>query len=181
VWVAEGQAERIAAALERENLAVSAIRHATELERRFTTQGPGSALTLLLAAAVAAAALALGRAVLALYTAARARGYELAALDAAGVKPGALRLALFLEQVFILGTGTLAGLLAGVSAARLALPRIPQFADQPVTPPLAYPLDPVPVFTVGAAALLGSLLLAAALSELLLRGVTVDRLREAPG
>ncbi|MEO3857766.1 hypothetical protein [Acrocarpospora sp. B8E8] len=50
-----------------------------------------------------------------------------------------------------------------------------------MTPPLAYPLDPVPVVTVGAAALLGSLLLAAALSELLLRGVTVDRLRVAPG
>ncbi|GAA1023065.1 hypothetical protein Aple_098730 [Acrocarpospora pleiomorpha] len=181
VWVAEGQADRIAAALERENLAVSAIRHATDLERRFTTQGPGAALTLLLAAAVAAAALALGRTVLALYAAARARRYELAALDAAGVKPGVLRLALLLEQALTLGAGTLAGLLAGMSAARLALPRIPQFADQPVTPPLAYPLDPLPILTVGAAALLGGLLLAAALAEILLRGVTVDRLREAPG
>ncbi|GIH28701.1 hypothetical protein Aph01nite_70110 [Acrocarpospora phusangensis] len=181
VWVAAGEAGRIAAALERENLAVSGIRHAADLERRFTTQGPGAALTLLLTAAVAAAALALGRAVLALYTAARARGYELAALDAAGVKPGALRLALMLEQVLVLGAGTCAGLAAGVVAARLALPRIPQFADQPVTPPLAYPLDPVPVVVVGSAALLGSLLLAAVLSEVLLRGVTVERLRETAG
>lgn len=180
VWAARGRAGEVVKALRTEGLTVLGVRHAAELRERFTTQGPGSALALLLVAAVAAAALALGRAVLALYAAARRRGYELAALEAAGARGRALRVSLWLEQTLTLGAGVFGGVLAGVLGARVALPRIPQFAEQPVTPPLVYDVSPTPVLVVGGAALAAGLLAAVLLSEVLIRGITIDRLREAP-
>lgn len=177
VWVTSPD---LVSALRTEGLTVLRVRDAGLLERQFTTTGPGSAVALLAVSAAFAAALALGRAVLALYAASRRRGYELAALSAAGARGWALRVSLLLEQALTLGTGVLGGVLAGVLAARAALPRIPSFAEQPVTPPLVYTVPTEPVLVVGGVALVAGLVAALVLSEVLIRGITIDRLREAP-
>ncbi|WP_336216941.1 hypothetical protein [Nonomuraea sp. LPB2021202275-12-8] len=93
---------------------------------------------------------------------------------------GTMRLALLLEQVITMTAGTIAGLVAGLLAANAALGRIPQFAEPLVTPPLPHEVAAAPVALVTGAALLASLLCALGVSELLLRGIRVERLREAP-
>ncbi|MEW9548805.1 FtsX-like permease family protein [Nonomuraea sp. NPDC050783] len=180
VWTRLADTAALERELERQGLSVVSRRHVADLAASYAGQGPGLALLLLLAAALAAAALALGRTVLALHTAARRRGYELAALEAAGARVAALRVALLLEQVITVATGTLAGLAAGLLAAWAALGRIPQFAAAPVTPPLPHEVAAAPVALVVGAALLVSLLAAVTVAELLLRGIRVERLREAP-
>jgi hypothetical protein len=181
VWVAPGHARSVREGLVAQGIPVFEPRRVSDLVAGYTVQGPGLALILLLTAAAAAAALALGRAVLALYGAARRRGYELAALEAAGARAGALRAALLLEQLITLGAGTLAGVAAGVLAARAALPHVPQFAEHPITPPLLYEPSMAPVAAVAGAALLIALIAASVTAEILLRGIRVEHLRQAPG
>ncbi|WP_406673097.1 FtsX-like permease family protein [Nonomuraea sp. N2-4H] len=180
VWTRTADVAALERALTEQGLTVVSRRHASELAASFAARGPGLALLLLLVSALAAAALALGRTVLALRTAARRRAYELAALEAAGARVSALRVALLLEQLITVTAGTLAGLLAGLAAASAALRRIPQFTEPPVTPPLPHDIAAAPVALVVGAALLLSLLAAAAVSELLLRGIRVERLRDTP-
>ncbi|MEV1171147.1 FtsX-like permease family protein, partial [Nonomuraea sp. NPDC049784] len=180
VWTRAADPAALERALEQHGLSVVSRRTVAGLAASFAGQGPGLALLLLLVSALAAAALALGRTVLALFTAARRRTYELAALEASGARVAALRVALLLEQVITVAAGTLSGLLAGLVAARAALGRIPQFAEPPVTPPLPHEVAAVPVAAVVGAALLVSLLAAVLVSEALLRGIRVERLRDAP-
>ena len=180
VWTRTADTAALERALTEQGLTVVSRRHVGELAASFAARGPGLALLLLLVSALAAAALALGRTVLALRTAARRRAYELAALEAAGARVPALRVALLLEQLITVAAGTLAGLLAGLVAASAALRRIPQFAEPPVTPPLPHDIATAPVALVVGAALLVSLLAAAVVSELLLRGIRVERLRDTP-
>ncbi|MFD2353531.1 FtsX-like permease family protein [Nonomuraea ferruginea] len=180
VWTRQSGTAALEAALAREGLTVVSTVRAADLEAGYAAEGPGLALMLLLVSALAAAVLALGRTVLALHTAARRRGYELAALEAAGAKAPALRLSLLLEQAITVVTGTLAGLVAGLVAAEAALGRIPQFAEPVVTPPLPHEVAAAPVALVTGAALAATLLCALLVSELLLRGVRVERLRDTP-
>ena len=180
VWVAPGHLEAVRAGLAAQGIRTPEPRRVAELVTGYRTQAPGLAFMLLFPASLAAAALALGRAVLALYTAARRRRYEMAALGAAGVRARALRTALLLEQLITLVAGMVAGLLAGITAARLALPYIPEFVRQPVTPPLGYDPPLAPLAAVIGAALLAALLAATVTAEILLRGVRVEQLRQAP-
>ncbi|MEV5410730.1 FtsX-like permease family protein [Thermopolyspora sp. NPDC052614] len=180
VWVAPGHLEAVRKGLAAQGIRTPEPRRVADLVAGYRTQAPGLALMLLLPATLAAAALALGRAVLALYTAARRRRYELSALGAAGARTSALRVALLLEQLITLVAGTVAGMLAGVVAARLALPYIPEFVRQPVTPPLIYEPALAPLAAVIGAALLAALLAATVTAEILLRGIRVERLRQAP-
>ncbi|GII32124.1 FtsX-like permease family protein [Planotetraspora mira] len=180
IWAAPGRGDEVREALRRGSVPVLATRTTDDLVSGYVTQGPGLALLLLIVSAGVAALLALGRAVLALHTAARRRTYEMAALEAAGARVRPLRVALLLEQTITLSWGALTGVLAGLVAAWAALPRVPEFAETPVTPPLDYSLVPVPVLLVACAVLALSMIAAAVTSELLLRGVRVDQLREAP-
>ncbi|MFG1944686.1 FtsX-like permease family protein [Nonomuraea sp. NPDC048826] len=180
VWTRQADTAALERALAGEGLTVVSTVRDSDLEAGYAAEGPGLALMLLLVSALAAAVLALGRTVLALYTAARRRGYELAALEAAGAKVPALRVALLLEQAITVLAGTLAGLLAGLLAARAALGRIPQFAEPVVTPPLPHEVAAAPVALVTGGALAATLLCALLISELLLRGIRVERLRDTP-
>ncbi|MEU8249431.1 FtsX-like permease family protein [Nonomuraea sp. NPDC048916] len=180
VWTTATDTTALERALREQGITVVSARHMDDLVASYAGEGPGLALMLLLVSALAAAVLALGRTVLALHTAARRRGYELAALEASGARVAALRSSLLLEQVLTMAVGTLAGLAAGLLAARVALSRVPQFAQPPVTPPLPHEVAPEPVALVIGAALLASLLAAAVVSELLLRGIKVERLRDQP-
>ncbi|MEW9531100.1 FtsX-like permease family protein [Microbispora sp. NPDC049125] len=180
IWAAPGKGAEIREALHAAGVPVLATRTVGDRVAGYTGQGPGLALMLLVVSAGAAALLALGRAVLALYASARRRTYELAALEAAGARVRPLRIALLLEQAVTLSWAGLAGVAAGVVAARAALPRVPEFAEAPVTPQLDYTLVPQPLILVAVAVLAASLLAAAVTAELLLRGVRFEQLREAP-
>ncbi|MEV4219730.1 FtsX-like permease family protein [Nonomuraea sp. NPDC049725] len=180
VWTRAAGVPALERALREQGLTVVSTRYESEVAAAFVRQGPGLALVLLLISALAAASLALGRTVLALHTAAKRRGYELAALEASGAKVAALRVALLLEQLITAAAGTLAGLVAGLLAAGAALGRIPQFAEPLVTPPLAHDVAAAPVALLTGAGLLAALLCAVAVSEALLRGIRVERLRDTP-
>ena len=93
---------------------------------------------LFLAAALAAALLAGGAAVLSLYQAGRRRRLEYAALLAGRVPRGSLRSSVLIEQAVVLGFGILTGVAAGVVSAALVLRNLPEFASPPASPPLVY-------------------------------------------
>ena len=114
----------------------------TQAERvaQLGRQGPALALLLLEVCAVAGALLAAGATALAVAVTGRRRSFELAALRAVGVDGRALRRSCVGEQFILLGTGLLLGVPAGLAAARLALPSIPEYSD--TTPvPLSYVPD----------------------------------------
>lgn len=179
VWVAPGATAQISQALEAQGATVTAVRTVEDLIRRFNRQGPGLAIVMLVASAIAAAALALARAILGLYATGRRRTHELAALAAVGVRRGTLRAALLIEQAATLGVGVLAGVLAGTAAAVIALPTVPQFSTPPTTPPLSYALDPLLLGGVAATAALAVAVAAVLTSEAIRRSAQVDQLREA--
>jgi putative ABC transport system permease protein len=180
VWVAAGASAVIERRLAAAGVEVLAVQHARTLAAQLGRQGPGLASVLFLADAAAAAVLAAGGAVLGLYLSARRRRYEYAALAASGVPRRTLHRALLAEQAAVLGFGTAVGIAAGLAAAVLVLPDIPEFAGQPLAVPLSYtPSAGQLAVLLGAAA---ALLLAAAViaSATLIHGVRLSQLREAP-
>jgi hypothetical protein len=76
--------------------------------------------------------------------------------------------------VFGIGVGVVAGLVGAV----LALPSVPEFADQPSPPPMLYGLHTVPVFLVVAVAVVVLAVVVAISSVNLLR---VSRFKPAAG
>jgi putative ABC transport system permease protein len=141
--------------------------------------GPALADGLFLVAAGAATLLAIGATVLGGVVTARRRAYELAALEAAGVARRTLRTATVVEQVVLLLSGLLVGVVAGVIGARLALPSMPMFVDQSIGPPItrAIPLALLGEFVI--AAVLVFVLTAGVIAGVVSRQATASRLREA--
>ncbi|MEO6885169.1 MAG: FtsX-like permease family protein [Jatrophihabitantaceae bacterium] len=141
-------------------------------------QGPALALLLLLATAIAGAALAAGGTAISISASGRRRSYELAALRTVGVPRRALLRSGILEQLFLLLTAVVLGVPAGLVAARLAMPVIPQFAD---TTPIAMRYVPnwsvTSLFTGGFVVLL--VLTAVLASWSLIRAAVPARLRES--
>jgi len=141
-------------------------------------QGPALALLLLVACAIAGAVLAAGATALAVAVTGRRRAFELAALSAVGVRRRPLLRSCIGEQLILLGTGFAIGLPAGVVAARLALPAIPEYSDQ--TP---VPLDYAPhiAVVVAFAVVVGAVRVGTAwvAGRTLMRSAVPTRLREA--
>jgi hypothetical protein len=69
---------------------------------------------------------------------------------------------------------------AGIAAASIALPRVPQFTIQPTTPPLTYTPDPLVLGGAPAAAALAVTPAAVLTTEAIRKSVRVEQLREAP-
>jgi putative ABC transport system permease protein len=178
VWLAAGAGD-VAARLEAAGVRVDRQQSAADRERAFARQSPSLAVLLFLAGSAVAGVLAAGGAVLELHVLGRRRSYEVAALQAAGVRRGALVRAAVLEQLLLLGTGTAAGVGAGVLAARLVLPGVPEFVDRPVSPPLVVAPDAVVVASVVGAGVLAVALAVAASAVVLVRRARPDLLREA--
>ena len=138
VWVAAGGRHVIAARLAAAGVHVLAVQTADAVAAQLGRQGPGLASVLFLADAAAAAVLAVGGAILGLYLSARRRRYEYAALAASGVARATLRRSLLAEQLAVLGFGVAVGIGAGLAAAAIALPDVPEFISQPQAFPLSY-------------------------------------------
>ena len=179
VWLAAGAQASVEPRLKAAGLRVLSVSTTASVATGFARQGPALASVLFLADAAAAALLAAGAAVLGLYLSARRRRYEYAALSASGVATGTLRRAVLSEMALVLGFGVVIGIGSGLLAAVLALRTVPEFLTTPVAPlsyvPAAGPL----VLLLGAAI---ALLAAAAVtaSVLLIRGISLDQLRETP-
>ena len=180
VWLAAGAQSVIEPRLRSAGVQVLSVRSAAAIAATFARQGPALASVLFLADAAAAALLAAGAAVLGLYLSARRRRYEYAALSASGVPRGTLRRAVLTELALVLGFGSIIGAATGLAAAVLVLRNIPEFITRPAVPPLSYVPSAGPLTVLlGAAA--GLLIIAAVTaSVLLIRGVSLDQLRESP-
>lgn len=146
--------------------------------RSLRQQGPALALQLFLFASFACSALALAAAALALATAGRRRSFEMAALLAVGVRRGSLLRACVVEQVLLLGTGVVLGVVPGLIGAAIALPAVPEYADASPIPVLYSPSTAVVAgFAVGLAVVVGAVAVVGGAA--LLRAAVPSRLREA--
>src|SRR5207237_242301 len=141
VWTTEAAEPEIAAGLAKAGIKVVGVTRAREQQKQLDRQGPALASVLFLADSVSAALLAATAAILGLVVAARRRRYEFAALASTGVKGRDLYGALLAEQATVLLFGALAGAVAGLAAALLALKNVPQVGIPTTFPPLSYVLD----------------------------------------
>ena len=179
VWLAAGAQASIEPRLKTAGLRVLSASTTASVAAGFARQGPALASVLFLADAAAAALLAAGAAVLGLYVSARRRRYEYAALAASGVATATLRRAVLTEMAMVLGFGVIIGIGSGLLAAVLALRTVPEFLTTPAAP-LSYVPAAAPLVALlgGAVALLA--VAAVTASVLLIRGVSLDQLRETP-
>jgi putative ABC transport system permease protein len=180
VWLSPAAVGWAPQQLEAAGLTVLDTTSADDLARVYGRQGPSLALLLFLAGASLAALLAGGGAALTLHLSGRRRTYELAAMLALGLRRRTLLAALLLEQGVLVLFGVVVGTGAGLVAATLALPVIPEFSDDPTAPPLRFDVHVGAVSASLAGALLVLLLAVLISSVTLVRSAHVDQLREAP-
>jgi hypothetical protein len=180
VWLTPSVAGTFPAKLAKAGVTVLSTRSAAQQSALYSRQGPALAILLFLVGACLGGLLAAGGAVLNLHLSGRRRTYELAAMSALGVRRATLLVSLFVEQGLLLVFGIGVGVIAGLVGAVLALPSVPEFADQPSTPPMLYGLHALPVLFVVAVAVavLAAVVLASSVN--LLRLSRFDQLREAP-
>ena len=155
-------------------------RTAASVAAAFARQGPALASVLFLADAAAAALLAAGAAVLGLYLSARRRRYEYAALSASGVAtrhapPGRPQP----RWPWCSASASSSASAAGCSPPVLALRSVPEFLTTPAAP-LSYVPAAAPVIVLLGVAVALLAVAAVAASVLLIRGVSLDQLRETP-
>jgi hypothetical protein len=179
VWLSPSAPADIRARLARERVTVLGAVHAATFRSQLDHTGPALADELDLIAALTAVLLAIGAALLAGITTARRRGYEVAALEAAGVPGRVLRRSITVEQALLLAIGVIVGVGAGLVGSVLALPSTPFFVTDDVGPPSDHAL---PWGMVGI--LIGALVAVFALtcfavSWLVARQATPARFREA--
>ena len=180
VWLTPSAAGTFPAELAKADVTILSTQSAAQQSALYSRQGPMLAILLFLAGACLGALLAAGGAVLNLHLTGRRRTYELAAMSALGVRRRTLLASLFVEQAVLLVFGVGVGVVAGLVGAVLALPSVPEFADQPSAPPMLYGLHALPVLFVVAVAVvvLGAVVTASSVN--LLRLSRFDQLREAP-
>jgi putative ABC transport system permease protein len=140
VFVSDAAPADLVARLARLGVTVTRTVHASTFLDQLDHTGPAFADGLFLVAAGAAVLLAIGATVLAGVTTSRRRAYELAALEAVGVRARTLRRSAALEQAILLAAGLVVGLAAGIVGALLALPSTPVFIDQTIGPPIDHGL-----------------------------------------
>lgn len=178
VWLGDAAPSDAVDRLTAAGLLVDSTGSLADREGLLGRQGPALALRLLLACAVAGACLAAAAVAIAVAVTGRRRSFELAALRAVGVPRRSLLGACVGEQVLLLGAGLVIGVPAGVLAARLSLPLIPQFADTTAAL-LTYVPRGAPVVAVSVAAAVGVAVVAWVAGNLVLRAAVPARLREA--
>lgn len=179
VWVAPGHVTSTVAALHRAGVTVSDVATSAAVVKTLSQQGPLLALVLFLAGAAAAALLTAGGVAVNLWLTGRRRGYEIAALRAVGLRTRTLYAALLIEQMTLVLVAALLGVGAGIAAAYLALPNVPEFTTSPPAALLHYhpPTLTLALLVAGTLALLG--VAVAAVSVGVLRGARPVLLREA--
>ncbi|MBV9171225.1 MAG: FtsX-like permease family protein [Chloroflexi bacterium] len=134
VWLGPNAPADAVARLTAAGLAVESQTSTASRIDLLSRQGPALSLVLLLGCAIAGAVLAVGSVVIAVSASGRRRSFEIAALRAVGVPRRPLLRASVLEELLLLGAAVVLGVPAGIVAAHLAMPAIPQFSDAtPIT------------------------------------------------
>jgi predicted lysophospholipase L1 biosynthesis ABC-type transport system permease subunit len=179
VWLsaAAGSGAGIAARLHDEGISVISVRDAHAVELGFQQDGPTLAFELFLVVGIAGALLATGSLLFAVAVATRQRAVEAVALRSIGVSRRTLIAAMAGELGIVAATGLVAGTVAGVEAARISLPSVPEFTGLAPGPVLMFglPASTLLAVAVGAAVLLA---VAVAISiSLVTAASTPDKLR----
>lgn len=175
IWTSRSAPTDIRDRLEAVGLTVQTPRTVSGRSAELARTGPALGLLLYAASAIAGAVLAAAATVVSLHLTARRRAGELAALAVAGASRRTLFLATFGELAVALG---LAGVLAGVLAARATLPAVPEFPDGLGIPPLRFGIHWAPVGLVTLVVIAGVLVGALTMAGLILRRATPSILRE---
>ncbi len=178
VWLSAAAPPDAVQRIARAGLVVQRVSTVGQREQVLGRQAPALSLLLLLASAVVGAVLAAVGTAVSIGASARRRSYELAALHAVGVGRGALFRAAVAEQSLLLLTALALGIPAGLLAAFLTLPVLPEFATRT---PVALRFTPdVPPVVLFAAAFVVLVLIAAVVSATaVLARSRPGRLREA--
>ena len=180
VWLGGGDQQAIEDRLQAAGVSIASSSSTAATAAAFARQGPALSSVLFLADAAAATLLAARAAIRDLYLSARRRRYEYAALSASGVSFRTLRRAVRTELALLLGFGIVVGVAIGAVAALVTLHSLPEFINAPPAAVLSYvpPALPLVVMLVVAVAVLTTAALLA--SGALIRGVSLDQLRETP-
>ena len=180
VWLAAGAQHTVEPRLRDEGVGIAGTSSTADLAAEFARQGPALSSVLFLADAAAATLLAAGAAILDLYLSARRRRYEYAALSASGVPFRTLRRAVRTELALLLGFGTVVGVVIGAVAALVTLRSVPEFLSAPPAAVLSYGLPALPLAAMVVVSVVVLTVAAVVASSTLIRGVSLDQLRETP-
>jgi putative ABC transport system permease protein len=178
VWLGPSAPADALARLEAAGLRVESVQRASALLSRMQRSGQALADDFLLVATVAALLVAAASTLGALGGTLRQRATEFTSLRVAGVKRGTLARCLALETG-VLALTALFGAAAGVVAALLALPSLPELASAPAIP-LDYGLPGALVATVSAAVIVVVILAGAGVAAGVLGRMSPSLLRTAP-
>jgi hypothetical protein len=178
VWTTTAKADQVRERLSDQGVVILEERTVSDVEHRFNNEGPGLALALLLILAAAGAVLAMARVGISLFAAGRRRAYQFAVLSAIGASQSSQRASLLIEQAVTVAAGVLTGALAGIAAALIALPRIPQFTTPPVTPPLTFTPDLLVIAGALGISVVSVAVVVVLTTEALLRTAGPEQLRE---
>ncbi len=179
VWLSSAAPSDMATRLAREHVQVIRTIRSSAYRSALDHSGPAFADALFLIAALAATILAIGATAVGRVVSVRRRGYELAALEAVGVSPSALRRATAVEQGSVLGIGLLVGLAAGLVGSGLALPSTPVFVNTSTGPPLVFGLPWALLLALAIVLVVIFASVSVAIARLVERAATPSQLRGA--
>ncbi|MBV9792939.1 MAG: ABC transporter permease [Actinobacteria bacterium] len=180
VWLAGDAQSAIEARLQAAGVSVVSSETTAQTASTYARQGPALSSVLFLADAAAATLLAAGAAILDLYLSARRRRYEYAALSATGVPFRTLRRAVRTELALLLGFGIVVGAVIGAIAALVTLRSVPEFVTAPPAGLLSYVPPALPLALTLVVTIVVLTAAAGLASSTLIRGVSLDQLRETP-
>jgi putative ABC transport system permease protein len=178
VWLGPRAPTNALARLRGAGLDPTGTQRAATVLARMQRTGPALADDFLLFAAIAALLVAAASTLSALGATTRERATELASLQVAGVSRAALARSLSLESAILLITA-LSGAGAGILAAVLAVPSLPERAVASLAP-AQFSLPIGAIALVAAAALIAVALAAGTIAAVLLRRMSPILLRTAP-
>jgi hypothetical protein len=177
VWLGPSAPANVLARLRSAGLRVDAVRRASTVFAEAQGSGPALADDFLLVATAAALLVAAASTLSALGTTIRQRATELTALEVAGVRRRMLIGALGVETAVLVAT-TLFGAAAGVVAAIMAVPSLPELSGTSVIP-LHYGLPALLVAGVTAAVVCVVVAVSATMGFIVVRRMSPSLLRTA--
>ncbi len=178
VWLGPAAPANALARLRQAGLHIDSVQQASTVFAQMQHSGPALADDFLLLAAIAALVAAAVSTLGALGATTRQRATELTALEVGGIRRPVLARSLAVESA-VLAVTALFGALAGVVAAIMAIPSLPELAAPSIVP-LQYALPGGLVVAVSAIVLAAILLATAAVASVVLHRMSPLLLRTAP-
>jgi hypothetical protein len=178
VWLGRAAPRGVLARLRAAGLQIDSVQTASAALRDFDRRGPALADDFLLVATIAALLAAAAGILGALGATSRQRATELTALEIGGIRRRVLARSLAIESLVLAATA-LFGVAAGVLAAVMAIPSLPELGT-PAVIPLQYGLPGGLLAGVSAAAMAGVVLATATVALILIRRMSPLLLRTAP-